>query len=51
MYTKGQPTELTKKFLDYVLSDKVQKEIVAKLGYIAVSDMQVKRDWQGNVIQ
>lgn len=51
MYTKGQPSELTKKFLDYVLSDKVQKEIVAKLGYIAVSDMQVKRDWQGNVIQ
>ena len=51
MYTKGQPTELTKKFLDYVLSDKVQKEIVAKLGYIAVSDMQVKRDWQGNMIQ
>ena len=51
MYTKGQPTELTKKFLDYVLSDKVQKEIVAKLGYIAISDMQVKRDWQGNVIQ
>lgn len=51
MYTKGQPTELTKKFLDYVLSDKVQKEIVAKLGYIAITDMQVKRDWQGNVIQ
>ena len=51
MYTKGQPTGLTKKFLDYVLSDKVQKEIVAKLGYIAISDMQVKRDWQGNVIQ
>lgn len=51
MYTKGKPTELTKQFLDYVLSEKVQKEIVAKLGYISISDMQVKRDWQGNVIQ
>lgn len=51
MYTKGNPTELTKQFLDYVLSEKVQKEIVAKLGYISISDMQVKRDWQGNVIQ
>lgn len=51
MYTKGKPTKLTKQFLDYVLSEKVQKEIVAKLGYISISDMQVKRDWQGNVIQ
>lgn len=51
MYTKGKPTELTKQFLDYVLSEKVQKEIVAKLGYISISDMKVKRDWQGNVIQ
>lgn len=51
MYTKGQPTKLTKQFLDYVLSEKVQKEIVSKLGYIAISDMKVKRDWQGNVIQ
>lgn len=51
MYTKEKPTELTKQFLDYVLSEKVQKEIVAKLGYISISDMQVKRDWQGNVIQ
>lgn len=50
MYTKGEPTELTKEFLDYILSPEIQKNLVASLGYIPVSSMQVKRDWQGNVI-
>ena len=50
MYTKGQPKDLTKEFLDYVLSSHVQKNLVGKLGYIPISDMKVKRDWQGNII-
>lgn len=50
MYTKGEPKELTKEFLDYVLSDDVQENIVAKLGYIPVSQMKVERDWEGNII-
>jgi phosphate transport system substrate-binding protein len=51
MYTKGQPTDLSKEFLDYVLSDDVQGNIVKKMGYIAVNEMQVTRDVEGNVTQ
>lgn len=50
MYTKGEPTELTKDFIDYVLSEDVQNNIVGKLGYISISSMEVQRDWEGNVI-
>ena len=50
MYTKGKPDQLTADFLDYVLSEEVQEKIVAELGYIPVSRMEVERDWQGNLI-
>lgn len=49
MYTKGEPKGLTKEFLDYMLSEEVQKEIVPKLGYIPVSRMTIDRDVEGNV--
>ncbi|MBO0476348.1 phosphate ABC transporter substrate-binding protein PstS family protein [Vagococcus sp. DIV0080] len=49
MYTKGEPKGLTKDFLDYMLSEDVQKEIVPQLGYIPVSRMTVDRDVEGNV--
>lgn len=49
MYTKGTPTGLTKRFIDYVLSNTVQQKIVKKLGYIAVNEMQVARDLAGHV--
>jgi phosphate transport system substrate-binding protein len=42
MYTKGQPDDAEKAFLDFVMSDKV-KEIVTKLGYIPGSAMKVER--------
>lgn len=51
MYTKDKPTKLTKKFLDYILSDKIQESVVGKLGYIPVSQMTVERDWQGNIVK
>lgn len=51
MYTKGEPTGLTKDFIEYILSDDVQTNIVGKLGYIPVSKMKVQRDWQGNVVE
>ncbi|MHC5249493.1 phosphate ABC transporter substrate-binding protein PstS [Enterococcus sp. LJL90] len=50
MYTLGTPTELTQTFLDYILSDDIQNNVVGELGYIAISQMQVARDWQGNII-
>ncbi|MBL1229224.1 phosphate ABC transporter substrate-binding protein PstS [Enterococcus sp. BWB1-3] len=50
MYTLGEPQELTKDFLEFMLSDQVQGEIVEQLGYIPVSKMKVERDWEGNLI-
>ncbi|MDO7906113.1 phosphate ABC transporter substrate-binding protein PstS family protein [Paenibacillus sp. JX-17] len=49
MYTKGEPKEHVKAFLDYILSDEVQQADVTELGYIPVSGMQVKRDAEGNI--
>lgn len=51
MYTLGQPEELTSNFLEYMISEEVQDDIIAPLGYIPISKMQVERDWQGNVIK
>lgn len=46
-YTKGEPDGLAKQFLDYLMSDEVQKEIVKDQGYISVSNMKVERDATG----
>jgi len=51
MYTKGKPKALTKEFLDYILSDDVQENLVGQLGYIPVSQMKVERDANGNIIK
>lgn len=51
MYTKGEPTGLTKEFLDYIMSDKVQKGIVEQMGYISVNDMQVTKSADGTVTE
>lgn len=48
-YTKGQPNELEKAFLDFVMSSDVQNNVMKKQGYISVTDMKVSRDAQGNV--
>ncbi|MFD2701760.1 phosphate ABC transporter substrate-binding protein [Paenibacillus shunpengii] len=49
MYTNGEPNEVTKAFLDYMVSDEVQNTYVVELGYIPVSGMQVERDVEGNI--
>ncbi|QTH39818.1 phosphate ABC transporter substrate-binding protein [Cohnella sp. LGH] len=49
MYTKGEPSELAKAFLDYMLSDEIQNADVVELGYIPASKMQVKRDVNGTI--
>lgn len=41
MYTKGEPTGVSKAFIEYITSDD-NKELIEKLGYIASSDMKVK---------
>lgn len=41
MYTKGEAKDLTKAFLDYMVSAE-NKELIEKLGYIPASDMKVK---------
>ncbi|MCA5013278.1 MULTISPECIES: phosphate ABC transporter substrate-binding protein PstS [unclassified Enterococcus] len=51
MYTLGEPKELTKEFLAFMLSDEVQEKIIGPLGYIPVSRMEVERDWQGNLVK
>lgn len=49
MYTKGEPTGLTKEFLDYMMTEEVQEGIVVTTGYIPMSEMKVVKDAQGNV--
>ncbi len=49
MYTKGKPKGTTKKFIDYVKSDKVQKALVSKLGYYSINKMQVTMSPDGKV--
>lgn len=44
MYTTKNADASTKKFVKYVKSDKVQKTLVKKLGYIAIKDMKVSKD-------
>jgi len=49
LYTNPQPDQLTKKFINYILSTAVQKKLVKQLGYISVHDMQVHRSAAGQV--
>lgn len=43
MYTKGEAKGLTKAFLDYIMSDDVQKNLVPRLQFISISDMKTSR--------
>ncbi|WP_430490778.1 phosphate ABC transporter substrate-binding protein PstS family protein [Lactiplantibacillus pentosus] len=49
LYTGKNPNQLTKKFIDYILSTAVQQKLVKQLGYISVHDMQVQRNAAGKV--
>ena len=49
MYTKGKPNSYTKQFLDYMISDEVQENIIKKMGYIPIHTMKVTKDADGKV--
>ncbi|MFB9768344.1 phosphate ABC transporter substrate-binding protein PstS family protein [Lactiplantibacillus modestisalitolerans] len=49
LYTGQRPNQLTKQFIDYVLSPAVQQKLVKQLGYISVHEMQVQRSAAGKV--
>ncbi|OPX85213.1 MAG: Phosphate-binding protein PstS 1 precursor [Pelotomaculum sp. PtaB.Bin104] len=48
-YTKGKPTGATEAFLNYMMSDEVQKNIVPQLGYIPGTEMKIVRGMDGIV--
>ncbi len=50
IYTKGKPNKATKSFIDYMLSSKVQKDLVPKLGYISIDDMKIYRNSKNQVV-
>jgi phosphate binding protein len=47
-YTKGEPDELSKAFLDYMMSDDVQNNLLKEQGYLPVTEMTIERDAKGN---
>lgn len=49
MYTKGEPNKATAAFIKYVLSKKVQKDLVPKIGYLSIHEMKVYRDSQNKI--
>lgn len=49
LYTAKRPNQLTKEFINYVLSTAVQKKLVKQLGYISVHDMHVQRSATGKI--
>lgn len=43
MYTKKNPNKNVQKFIDYMLGNKVQKELIPKIGYLSINEMKVVR--------
>ncbi|MVX58896.1 phosphate ABC transporter substrate-binding protein PstS family protein [Streptococcus danieliae] len=49
MYTKKDKDDLTQEFLEYMVSEEVQKGIVRNMGYIPINEMEVVKDAAGKV--
>lgn len=49
MYTAADPDEATKAFIEYMMSDEVQRGLVEEQGYISVSGMKVEKNASGKV--
>lgn len=46
-YTKGEAKDLAKEFLDYLMSDNIQNNLLKQQGYLPVTKMEVERDASG----
>nr|WP_265486598.1 phosphate ABC transporter substrate-binding protein [Lactobacillus sp. PV012] len=51
MYTKKKVNQKTKAFIKYMLSNKVQKDLIPNLGYISVNDMKVIRKSNNQIVK
>lgn len=49
MYTQKKQNKLTKNFLKYMFSNKVQQKLVPQMGYIPITDMLIERDVDGHI--
>lgn len=49
MYTKKNPDKKTRAFIKYMLGNKVQKDLIPKIGYLSINDMKVIRNSQNKV--
>ena len=49
MYTASDADEVTKAFIDYMLSDEVQGSLVEEKGFIPLTGMKVKKDASGTI--
>ena len=49
MYTREDADDVTNAFIEYMLSEDVQANLVPEQGFIPMSDMKVKKDADGNV--
>jgi phosphate transport system substrate-binding protein len=51
MYTKGEAAGSAKAFLEFMLTDEVQKKTVTDLGFLPITDMKVERAADGTITQ
>lgn len=51
MYTKKEVNKTTTNFIKYMLSAKVQDELIPKIGYLSINKMQVERNSDNVVIK
>jgi len=49
LYTNGKPTGMTKKFLDFIMTENIQKSVVRKMNYVPINEMKYQKDYKGNV--
>ncbi|MBO0992180.1 phosphate ABC transporter substrate-binding protein PstS family protein [Bacillus sp. SD088] len=49
MYTNGDAVDVTKQFIDYMLTEEVQTKLLPKMDYLPVTSMKVDRNANGEV--